>query len=104
MIEKIRIWDKKEKKMYYLERNDDNQEPILNDRFVVMLPTGNQDKNNKEIFESDLTKNHQSDCNLVFLDYDKEWRYTNHHAGSLSLHDSIHEIIGNEYENPDYEF
>lgn len=82
----------------YIYYSDDDH---YNFKYIIMRNTNILDINRIEIFEGDYTKNNQSHCNTVFLDYDGDWRYSCYHASSLPLRDGGHEIVGNEYETPE---
>lgn len=123
MIPKFRAWHKKEKKMYYIDKDiiitfrsngnwrinkDDWNGGCLfwNDDGILMQSTGLKDKNGKEIFEGDVVK--------TFRKIGKGW-IESHVEGNIVKYSNITakwypynlpnvkktEVIGNIHENPE---
>lgn len=120
---KFKVWDKENKKMYYLDDSDglklyhyghfkwrmllNNGLPEINDENgILMQYTGLKDKNGKKIYEKDFLMINNGDIRekytVSWIESELRWGLTKDKLyGALKLHSfGKLEVVGNEYENP----
>lgn len=99
---KIRAWDDLNKEMLYPNHDifsgRKNAGQLLNQEEIIMLYSGINDKNGKEIYESD-----------IYLEWGKpvlaEWINSDSSQGFFICTDDWDlEVIGNIYENPEIKY
>jgi len=117
---KFRSWDKDNKKMirspYDADFNVIKEGEFIGERFIIMLYTGLEDKNGKEIYEGDIVRWKEEKWNRdyppTYTEYSclQEVIYERGEGGAgrgaigFMFNGAIKdiEVIGNIYENPDY--
>jgi uncharacterized phage protein (TIGR01671 family) len=115
-IIKFRAWDKDDKKMMCLGealKNEllgiDEQDYYLRseyDSVILMQFTGLKDKNEKEIYEGDIIKDHRRDSLFEVVYYEDGVRFdgkdlTGKHYGVTFGENFYIKVIGNVWENGD---
>jgi len=122
---KLRVWDKKNKEMIYLENQAETQynfeicafdgnlyyydrvKGLPGDNYVLMLYVGMDDKNGREIYEGDIVEFENSSVGFKYksvgiVKFEKGAYYVFFHQDQRLLRKcSDIKVIGNKYKTPE---